>query len=381
MKTFWRDSFFRTHLSKKLSFRPLALQTMASKAEQKGTKAASIQNSMAKARGAKLELGTRPMLSATTLILALVLVPVVAIIVGLFAVMFGRLWQLSVSDIPFHKFSNHPSELQTLLASGVIRSHEMIPLYRDHPSFVTFAGDVDGPTVVLIHGYPESGLLSYPKQIEFLAKLGYNVVVPDLRGFNGSFDASVPLSEYNPDAAMEDLRILIQKTARGKKVAIVGHDWGCIPVYEVVRLNPHLFATVVQLSGVHLMAYMRYGSKNLYKHVHYSWYILWDFTFGNIGNAAEWVAVSDDYAFMKKFWLGTANTGSYSLQDIEEYKAVWSKPGLMTSMLAWYRYVPNLFLRHLMRDGFEAMAAPEIPASVPVTIVWGCNSLAAKGHT
>jgi pimeloyl-ACP methyl ester carboxylesterase len=50
---------------------------------------------------------------------------------------------------------------------------------------VAEAGPVDGPCVILCHGFPESWY-SWRHQLGALAAAGYHVVAPDMRGFGRS---------------------------------------------------------------------------------------------------------------------------------------------------------------------------------------------------
>ena len=59
-----------------------------------------------------------------------------------------------------------------------------------------------GMTVVLIHGWPLSGV-SWEKQVMALLKAGYRVITYDRRGFGNS---SKPVSGYEYDTLAEDLR-------------------------------------------------------------------------------------------------------------------------------------------------------------------------------
>ena len=47
------------------------------------------------------------------------------------------------------------------------------------------AGPVDGPLVILCHGFPESWY-SWRHQLKALGAAGYHVVAPDMRGFGRS---------------------------------------------------------------------------------------------------------------------------------------------------------------------------------------------------
>src|SRR5450631_4614153 len=68
--------------------------------------------------------------------------------------------------------------------------------YEDHGS---------GQPVVLIHGYPLSGV-SWEKQVPVLLKAGYRVITYDRRGFGKS---SQPAAGYNYDTFAEDLHQLV----------------------------------------------------------------------------------------------------------------------------------------------------------------------------
>ena len=68
--------------------------------------------------------------------------------------------------------------------------------YEDHGS---------GQPVVLIHGYPLSGI-SWEKQLPVLLEAGYRVITYDRRGFGKS---SQPATGYNYDTFAEDLHKLV----------------------------------------------------------------------------------------------------------------------------------------------------------------------------
>ncbi len=79
-----------------------------------------------------------------------------------------------------------------------------------------------GPTVVLLHGWPETGY-AWRKIAPRLVAAGFQVVVPDLRGFGNS---SRPGSGYDRLTMAEDVRRLVQDTLKLGPVFLVGHDWG-----------------------------------------------------------------------------------------------------------------------------------------------------------
>lgn len=78
-----------------------------------------------------------------------------------------------------------------------------------------------GQPVILIHGWPLSGL-SWEKQISALLSNGYRVIVYDRRGFGYS---SKPSIGYNYDTFAKDLRRIISKLFL-KNVILVGFSMG-----------------------------------------------------------------------------------------------------------------------------------------------------------
>ncbi|KAJ3122153.1 hypothetical protein HK100_012111 [Physocladia obscura] len=274
---------------------------------------------------------------------------------------------LQTTETPLN--TKQTTALQLLLHANppVIRTHISIPLHNAHPSFVTFAGPSTGKTVVLIHGFPETGLLSWSSQILFLGQNGYNVIVPDLRGFNGSYHADTPVSDYNYINAALDIKLLLEAF-----VPRVGHDSGALTTWVLVRDNPELFACVVQLAGVHDLAYMDLMLFSPWKFIKHSWYIICIRTFGSIFSLAERFLAANNFEMLVNVAFGTSIPGAYSVEDIEEYKDIWKKPFFLTSMkfqLAWYRYTaPFSHSLKLFNRGKS-----EIPSFIPVTLVWGAK--------
>ena len=84
--------------------------------------------------------------------------------------------------------------------------------YEDHGS---------GEPIVLIHGYPLSGV-SWEKQVPALLDAGYRVITYDRRGFGKS---SQPTAGYNYDTFAEDLhKLIIQLKLRD--FTLVGFSMG-----------------------------------------------------------------------------------------------------------------------------------------------------------
>jgi len=81
----------------------------------------------------------------------------------------------------------------------------------------------DGPTILLLHGWPQTGH-AWRLVMPTLAAAGYTVVAPDLRG---SGDSDKPSGGYDPLTRMEDARELLRVLeGRDEPVYVVGHGDG-----------------------------------------------------------------------------------------------------------------------------------------------------------
>ncbi|MER5883830.1 SDR family oxidoreductase [Streptomyces sp. NPDC001941] len=100
-------------------------------------------------------------------------------------------------------------------------------------------GDADRPTVVLVHGYPDS------KEVwsEVAARLAedFHVVLYDVRG-HGRSTAPAPLrGGFTLEKLTDDFLAVVDAVSPDRPVHLVGHDWGSVQSWE--------FATVERTEG------------------------------------------------------------------------------------------------------------------------------------
>jgi pimeloyl-ACP methyl ester carboxylesterase len=102
-----------------------------------------------------------------------------------------------------------------------------------------------GPLVVLCHGFPELAF-SWRHQIPALARAGYRVVAPDMRGFGQSSNPA-EVQAYDVVSLCGDMTALLDTL--GEDCAIfVGHDWGASLVWSLAVLEPARVRAVAGLS-------------------------------------------------------------------------------------------------------------------------------------
>ncbi len=89
---------------------------------------------------------------------------------------------------------------------------------------VDMAGDGDR-LIICLHGFPEHSV-SWRFQLPYLARLGYRVWAPNLRGYGNS---STPhgITAYSLENLMNDVGELIDAAACSE-VTLMAHDWGAV---------------------------------------------------------------------------------------------------------------------------------------------------------
>jgi pimeloyl-ACP methyl ester carboxylesterase len=125
----------------------------------------------------------------------------------------------------------------------------------------------NGPAVVLLHGFPDSGHL-WRNQIPALVKEGYRVIAPDLRGC-GDSDAPVGKANYTIDTLIKDVTGMMDHLGI-KHAAVVGHDWGAILGWFLAIEHPERVDRYVALSVGHPTAFKRDGIEQKLR----SWYAI-----------------------------------------------------------------------------------------------------------
>ena len=89
---------------------------------------------------------------------------------------------------------------------------------------VDMVGDGDR-LIICLHGFPEHSV-SWRFQLPYLARLGYRVWAPNLRGY-GNSSAPQGIAAYSLENLMDDVGGLID-AAGCSKVTLMAHDWGAV---------------------------------------------------------------------------------------------------------------------------------------------------------
>ncbi|WKA54840.1 alpha/beta fold hydrolase [Planococcus shixiaomingii] len=215
------------------------------------------------------------------------------------------------------------------------------------------AGPEAGPLVLLLHGFPEFWR-GWNKQIGPLAKEGYRVVVPDLRGYNLS-DKPQEIENYTLDILRDDVTGLIDHFGKTSAI-VIGHDWGGAVAWHLAATKPEYVDKLIAVNIPHPKAMPRVLAKNPAQWVKSSY-----IAFFQLPELPEKTLAADYFKTMVGSLVSTSNPGTFSEEELEAYKEAWAQPGALTAMLNWYRAI---------REGNVAQV-PEQKIKVPVRIIWG----------
>ena len=105
------------------------------------------------------------------------------------------------------------------------------------------AGDPKGPTVLLLHGLPESWY-SWVKVLPLLDP-SFHYIVPDMKGYGQSTASD---TDYNWHTVAKQNLDLVDALGVGK-LFIVGHDWGALISSVMVSDHPERFLGYVRMEA------------------------------------------------------------------------------------------------------------------------------------
>jgi NAD(P)-dependent dehydrogenase (short-subunit alcohol dehydrogenase family)/pimeloyl-ACP methyl ester carboxylesterase len=111
---------------------------------------------------------------------------------------------------------------------------------------VTQRGDPAQPTVVLVHGYPDTQAVW--DELAELLEARFHVVSYDVRGA-GASTAPGSVAGYAFPLLIADLEAVIREVSPDQPVHLVGHDWGSLQCWEAVS-TPRLAGRVASFTSM-----------------------------------------------------------------------------------------------------------------------------------
>ncbi len=110
------------------------------------------------------------------------------------------------------------------------------------------AGPADGPPVILFHGWPYD-IHTYVDVAPLLARAGYRVIVPFLRGYGETRFLSADTMRNGQQAALAVDAIDLMDALKIERAVVAGCDWGARTACILAAVWPQRCKALVSVSG------------------------------------------------------------------------------------------------------------------------------------
>ncbi|WP_310962627.1 alpha/beta fold hydrolase [Nocardioides terrisoli] len=210
-------------------------------------------------------------------------------------------------------------------------------------------GPVDGPVVVLLHGFPQLNT-SWAKVVPLLHEAGLRTLAPNQRGYS---PGARPRGRrpYRTSELVKDVVALVDE-AGGQPVHLVGHDWGAAVAWGAAIMRPEMLRTLTAVSVPHPGAFLKAMPRG---QILDSWYM----ALFNIPWLPE--RLLSDHRVASRF-LGRAGM---TPEMVARFRRDIVEGGALPGGLGWYRALP------LSNRGMFG-----VKVRVPTTYVWSDHDAA-----
>jgi pimeloyl-ACP methyl ester carboxylesterase len=200
--------------------------------------------------------------------------------------------------------------------------------------------------VILLHGFPQDRR-SWDQVAAALARDGYRVLAPDLRGYSPGARPTARAAYRNSELAADVLALA--DAAGAERFHLAGHDWGAALAWYVAGRHPERVASLAALSVPHPQAFVQalVSSSQLAR----SWYMAaWQLPW-----LPEQVLSRRDGQVLRDVLTRTGLDPA----SAERYALRARDPATLRGPLNWYRAMPL------------SVREPAGPVRVPTMFIWG----------
>ena len=217
-----------------------------------------------------------------------------------------------------------------------------------------------GPLVVLLHGFPECWW-SWRYQLGPLARAGFRVVAPDLRGY-GDTDKHGP---YDLDTLTRDVCHLIEHLGE-ERAHVVGHDWGGGLAWWLAATRPDRCRRLVVLNcplpHLLLRALLQRPRLSQLKRSAYMFF----FQLPWLPERA--LTRNDAEGLVEIFQTHAVDGAHFSTEELRPIRDAVQQPGAAAGMLGWYRTI--------FRQALTGRLPPLPKVAAPALLIWGMEDQA-----
>lgn len=205
-------------------------------------------------------------------------------------------------------------------------------------------GPLDGPVVLLLHGFPERAA-SWSAVMEELNEAGFRTIAPDQRGYSPGARPK-RRRDYRVGALVDDVVALIDTI--GAPVHVVGHDWGAMIAWVTAGRRPDLVLSLTAFSVPHPGSFITALLTS--RQILHSWY----FAFFQLPILPQkWMTRPGQRA---EKWYEKSGMNA---DDLERTRTDVVDYGALPFAVTWYRGLP-----------FSNPGIGRLRITVPTSMVW-----------
>ncbi|HAU22270.1 MAG TPA: epoxide hydrolase [Erythrobacter sp.] len=224
---------------------------------------------------------------------------------------------------------------------------------------VAMAGEGDRLALCL-HGFPELHY-SWRHQMPLLARMGYRVWAPNMRGY-GATSRPEGIRSYALDHLTQDVAALIDASG-AKEVTLIAHDWGAVVAWNFAILKLRPLTRLIIMNVPHPMVGRREIKR--WEQFRKSWYIFFfqlpwlpEMLLGKGGHGK---------AIGQIFERTSCNPERFGPEVQTVYSAAAVRPGALNAMVNYYRALLKF------RDSVDL---GDCRIEIPTLMVWGEEDVA-----
>jgi epoxide hydrolase 4 len=208
-----------------------------------------------------------------------------------------------------------------------------------------------------LHGFPEHAY-SWRHQMPLLARLGYRVWAPNLRGYGGT-DSPQKVSDYQTRMLVKDVAGLI-KASGAKETLLLAHDWGGALAWSLAMEQPQLVDRLVILNLPHPACFARELRRP--PQLFLSWYMF----FFQLPWLPEFLLARRHGRATSGIIRGSSRyPARFTDEELEVYRANAMRPGGLRAMINWYRAL-------LRGGGLKRFVRRDVRTiHIPTLFLWG----------
>jgi len=227
------------------------------------------------------------------------------------------------------------------------------------------AGPTDGPAVILLHGWPYD-IHSYVDVAPLLAKAGYRVIVPYLRGYGTTrFLSSETFRNGQQSVVALDI-IALMDELKIEKAILGGYDWGARTADIIAALWPERCKALVSVSG-YLIGSQQAGKVPLPPKAELQWW--YQYYFATERGRAGYETYRHDFA--KLIWQIASPQWDFDDATFERSAAAFDNPDHVSIVIHNYRWRLGLAAGEPNYDELEKRLAEGPTITVPTITLEG----------